>query len=564
MAALTTRLLKRREAVAEPLLDIENPVLRRVFSHRGLANAQRGGLAELLPWQQLKDIDVAASCVCAAIEQQQRILIVGDYDADGATGVALAVSALRAFGAREPAYLVPDRVRMGYGLSPALAALALQQTPDLVITVDNGISSVEGVAALKLAGVRVVITDHHLPGEQLPQADAIVNPNQAGCAFPSKALSGVGVMFYLMLALRHALQQAAWFSAKPPNMAQYLDLVALGTVADLVALDSNNRLLVDHGIRRMRAGLARPGVQALIEVAGRKQHQLLASDLGFALGPRINAAGRLEHMDRGIACLLSEDAEQAQALAAELDEINRQRRALQTDMQELALEQLPDSIDESAAALCLQDERWHEGIVGLIASQLKERFHRPVIAFAPAADGSLKGSGRSISGFHLRDALALLDARHPGLIGKFGGHAMAAGLSLPAASFASFQQAFELICSLQLSAETLQAHWYSDGELAADDLSSATALSLREAGPWGQAWEEPLFDGEFEVLSQRIVGQGHLKLRLRPAGQSQSIDAIAFGVDEELIGPQHLVYQLQLNDYYNPAQLQLLIRGRAG
>lgn len=565
MAALSRRELQRLKPQAAPLSAIQNPVLRRVLSHRGLEQDQRqAGLADLLPWSQLKGIEAAATCVVEAIAQQQRILIVGDYDADGATGVALAVSALQALGAQHTDYLVPDRVRYGYGLSPALAELALQRQPDLLITVDNGISSVAGVAQVKQAGVKVVVTDHHLPGEKLPAADAIVNPNQPGCDFASKALAGVGVMFYLMLAVRAQLQSAGVISGKPPNMAQYLDLVALGTVADLVPLDGNNRLLVEQGIKRMRAGRARPGVQALIQASGRKPGELVASDLGFALGPRINAAGRLEHMDRGIACLLSPTWAAATPLAAELDQINRHRRELQTDMQDMALAQLPQTLPDGAQeALCLYDKRWHEGIVGLIASRLKERFHRPAFAFARAADGRLKGSGRSIAGFHLRDALALVEARHPGLMDKFGGHAMAAGLSLPVHQLQRFQDALAAVCRERLSADLLRACWHSDGELAPDQWSRDTAVALREGGPWGQGWPEPVFDGEFALISQRIVGQGHLKLRLQPRGSDLPVDAIAFGVDEELAadGYQHLVFQLDLNDYHSPPQLQLIVRG---
>ncbi len=565
MPALTQRQLRRRQALAAPLTSIDNPVVRRVLAQRGLAPLEcELELHCLLPWHDLKDIQTAAACVIEALRGDQRILIVGDYDADGATGVALAVSALRQFGAANVDYLVPDRVRYGYGLSAQLAELVLARKPELVVTVDNGISSVQGIARLKSQGITVVVTDHHLPGESLPPADAIVNPNQAGDSFASKALAGVGVMFYLLLAVRHGLNQAGHFApGKAPNMARHLDLLALGTVADLVPLDYNNRILVEQGLRRMRAGQARPGIQALIEVAGRKAAELHAGDLGFALGPRINAAGRLEHMDRGIACLLATSAAEAGLLAQELDQINQGRRAMQSEMQDMAIDQVVAGAGETdAAALCVRDERWHEGIVGLIASQLKERFHRPALAFARAADGSLKGSGRSIAGFHLRDALALLDARQPGLIHKFGGHAMAAGLSLGADDFEHFAQVFVDLCESTIAPELLRPDWASDGPLTEADVTVDTVLALRSAGPWGQGWEEPVFDNDFEVLDQRIVGGGHLKLRLRLGQGGAAIDAIAFGVDQELSAASvHLVYQLALNDYHRPPRPQLIVRG---
>ncbi len=561
MPGLTERPLRRRQPLAPPRDDIAHPVLRRVLAHRGLgAQGLDHALSDLLPWSGLKGITAAAEQLHQALEAGSRILIVGDYDADGATGVALAISALRDFGAERVDYLVPDRVRYGYGLSAPLAELALQRRPELVITVDNGISSIDGIARLHDAGVPVVVTDHHLPGEALPAAAAIVNPNQPGDGFASKALAGVGVMFYLLLALRQRRHDAGH---SVPNMAQYLDLVALGTVADLVPLDTNNRILVEQGLRRMRAGLARPGIQALVDVSRRVPAELQASDLGFALGPRVNAAGRLEHMDRGIACLLAPDISAARPLAAELDEINRSRRALQGEMQEMALDQVLTAVDPAqSSALCLYDKRWHEGVVGLVASRLKEQFHRPALAFARAADGSLKGSGRSIPGFHLRDALALLDARHPGLIAKFGGHAMAAGLSIAARDFERLEQAFAAICAERIRSELLQPQWSSDGELAAEDFTADTVLALRGGGPWGQAWEEPQFDNAFAVLEERIVGSGHLKLKLSLPGDRRPIDAIAFGVDEPLGRPQaRLVYQLQLDDYYAPPRPQLIVRG---
>lgn len=566
MTTLASRALSRRSPKAPPLDGVAHPVLQRVLSHRGLVERERDlGLAGLLSWRELKGIDAAAACLADALAAQQRILIVGDYDADGATGVALAVSALREMGAQAVDYLVPDRIKLGYGLSPALAELALSRTPDVVVTVDNGISSVAGVARLREAGVAVVVTDHHLPGDTLPAATAIVNPNQPGDGFASKALAGVGVMFYVLAALRHELQARDYFTQRglqAPNLAAHLDLVALGTVADLVALDGNNRRLVEQGLLRMRAGCARPGLAALIEVSGRKAAELQASDLGFALGPRINAAGRLDHMDQGIACLLAPSLTQARPLAQGLDQINQQRRAMQIEMQDDAIARV-EVEDSDAVALCLHDAGWHEGVVGLIASQVKERFHRPVIAFADAAEGMLKGSGRSISGFHLRDALALLDARHPGLIDKFGGHAMAAGLSIRKADLKVFSQAFVAVCDETIDRALLEAVWLSDGELDAATLSLDTVTALRQAGPWGQGFEDPLFDNVFEVRGQRVVGSGHLKLRLGLPDTTQTWDAIAFGVDERVQAQQtRLVYQLDINDYFDPPSVQLIVRGQ--
>lgn len=539
-------------------------MLQRVLAQRGVASDEPLQMADLLHWRGLKDIDQAASLLADALAADWRILVVGDFDADGATGVTVALGGLRALGARQVDFLVPDRVRLGYGLSPALAELALARRPELLITVDNGISSVAGVASLRAAGVRVIVTDHHLPGEVLPAADAIVNPNQPGDLFGSKNLAGVGVMFYLLAALRAELQHRKQMPDPAPKLADLLDLVALGTVADLVPLDANNRILVAAGLARIQAGRARPGIQALLEVAGRKPERVDASTLGFALGPRINAAGRLEHMDQGIACLLAPDLATARPLAQQLDAINQARRERQDEMQLAALDQLTQRAASGAASICVQAPDWHEGIVGLVASRLKEQVHRPAVAFAPAGEGGLKGSARSIAGFHLRDALALVDARHPGLIQKFGGHAMAAGLSLASEDFTRFEQAFEAVCADRLTAEMTTAVWQSDGALAVADLQPATARALAAGGPWGQAFEEPLFDDEFELLEQRLVGSGHLKLRLRPPGSGVTLDAIAFGVDTPLPdGSLRLVYQLALNDYFEPPRLQLIIRGAA-
>ncbi|MDP5069316.1 MAG: single-stranded-DNA-specific exonuclease RecJ, partial [Congregibacter sp.] len=517
-----------------------HPVLSRVFAARGIlsSNDLTLGLNQLHSPQQLPGLNDALVLLEQAIIQQWRIIIIGDFDADGATSTALAVAALRQFGASHIDYLVPNRFEFGYGLTPGIVALAAQKKPHLIITVDNGISSLDGVAAANAAGMEVLITDHHLPGEFLPDAAVIVNPNQRGCHFPSKALAGVGVMFYLLLALRTRLRDQGWFASRNlevPHLGAFLDLVALGTVADVVPLDHNNRILVAGGLARMRSGRARPGINALLSVAGRDPLTVVASDLGFAAGPRLNAAGRLDDMSLGIECLLCEDPQQARNLALQLDSMNRERQRIERGMEEEALAvlaRLDLTQKELPPALVLHDPGWHQGVVGILASRIKDRFHRPVIAFARSDSGELKGSGRGIPGMHLRDLLDYVATRHPGLIDKFGGHAMAAGLSLPEAHYDRFSEAFTDAVQ-QVGGLTLEPILESDGELALEDFDLAVAEMLRSAGPWGQLFPEPLFDGVFELRSQRIVGEKHLKMSVATPGDGASLEAIAFGVDTD-------------------------------
>jgi single-stranded-DNA-specific exonuclease len=529
-------------------------------------------MSGLLPPDGLKGIDEAVALLVKALAERQHILIVGDFDCDGATSSALAVSALNAMGAAAVDFLVPNRFDYGYGLTPEIVEVAKTRSPDLIITVDNGISSIDGVAAANAAGIPVLVTDHHLPAEQLPQAAAIVNPSQPGCSFASKSLAGVGVVFYLMTALRTALRDCGWFEQQGiamPNMADYLDLVALGTVADVVPLDRNNRILVEQGLRRMRAGRLRPGIQALLEVAGRSIHRLVSTDLGFTVGPRLNAAGRLDDMSLGIQCLLSEQIESARAMARQMDELNSDRRAIEASMQREALAEL-DQLELAEAdlpwGLCLFNEQWHQGVIGILASRIKDRYHRPVIAFASTDKaGEIKGSARSISGLHIRDALDSVAARHPELLQKFGGHAMAAGMSLQREHLAAFSQAFDEEVRRQLQPDDLEAVFLSDGELATGDFNLPLAQQLRDGGPWGQAFPEPQFDGVFQLINQRIVGSKHLKMVVSPLGNTgQLLDAIAFNVDaatwpNESVQQVQLVYKLDVNEFRGQQSVQLIV-----
>jgi single-stranded-DNA-specific exonuclease len=510
--------LRRRPPGDESALPAHlSPVLRRVLAARGVgAEALDLDLRRLLPPEGLKGIDAAASLLAAALAADEPICVAGDYDADGATGTAVAVLGLRALGASRVHYVVPDRFRMGYGLSPALAEAAAATGAHWLLTVDSGISSVAGVAHARALGLRVIVTDHHLPGPALPQADAIVDPNQPGCTFGSKHLAGVGVMFYLLLAVRARLRaQSAYTGGEAPQLSSLLDLVAVGTVADVVRLDHNNRILVEHGLRRMRAGRMRPGLLALLQVAGRDAARLTAQDLGFVLGPRINAAGRLDDIRTGIECLLAPDVPAALPHAQRLDQLNRSRRQIEAQMREDAVELA--AVDD-AVGLCLYREDWHEGVVGVVAGRLKEQLHRPVIAFAAAQDeGLLKGSGRSIPGLHLRDALAAIDARSPGLIERFGGHAMAAGLSLRLDALERFRACFDAECRARLDAAALERCIESDGPLGSQELCIDTARLLEQAGPWGQGFPEPVFDDVFDIVDARPVGADavHVKYRLR-------------------------------------------------
>ena len=552
-----------------PLPENLHPVVARVYAARKIKRAEelQYGLEQLQQPSALSGMQQAVQLLSGALQKQQRILFVADFDADGATSCALGVRALRLMGAQDVRYVVPNRFEFGYGLTPEIVNVAAQQQPDLIITVDNGISSVEGVARAKQLGIRVLITDHHLPGALLPAADAIVNPNQPGDEFPSKHLAGVGVIFYVMLALRTQLRTTGWFAQKnipEPNLAQLLDLVALGTVADVVVLDHNNRVLVAQGLARIREGRCQAGLRALIEVSQRQQNRLTAGDLAFALAPRLNAAGRLEDMSLGIECLLCDDYSQALTMAQRLDELNRERRAIENEMQIQALDALKAMrLDtELPYGLCLFDPDWHQGVIGILAARIKERTHRPVIAFALSNEHEIKGSARSVPGLHIRDALDSVAAQHPGLLTKFGGHAMAAGLTLRRVDYVAFSAAFDSEVRKHLTETELQRVMLSDGGLSADELQLELAETLRGAGPWGQGFPEPLFDGIFEVVSQRIVGDKHLKLVLRYPDDSRIFDAIAFNFTHEGSRPlrrARIAYRLDVNEYRGQRSLQLLI-----
>ncbi|WP_049208201.1 single-stranded-DNA-specific exonuclease RecJ [Serratia marcescens] len=566
--------LRRRPAADDTHLPASlPPLLRRLYALRGVQAEQEleRGVKGMLPWQQLDGIDDAVSLLQQALADGRRIMVVGDFDADGATSTALTVLALRSMGGAAVDYLVPNRFEDGYGLSPEVVEQAAARGAELIVTVDNGISSHAGVDVAHAKGMQVLVTDHHLPGETLPAAEAIVNPNLRGCAFPSKSLAGVGVAFYLMLALRARLRDSGWFEQRAlamPNLAELLDLVALGTVADVVPLDANNRILVYQGLNRIRAGKCRPGIRALLEVANRDARQLAANDLGFALGPRLNAAGRLDDMSIGVALLLSDDIAQARMLANDLDALNQTRREIEQGMQVEAL-QLCDQLERTSTelpyGLAMYHPEWHQGVVGILASRIKERFHRPVIAFAPTGDGILKGSGRSVPGLHMRDALERLDMLNPGLMMKFGGHAMAAGLSLEEAKFDEFRQRFGELVGEWLDPAMLEGVIWSDGELAMQELSLTTAELLREGGPWGQAFPEPTFDGKFRILQQRLVGEKHLKLMVEPLGGGPLLDGIAFNVDTTLwpdssVREVELAYKLDVNEFRGNRNVQLLIQ----
>jgi len=547
------------------------PLLRRIYAARGalLPEIARPRLANLHAPELLGGMSTATTHLAAAITGNKRLLIVGDFDCDGASACALAVRGLRLLGAHDVHHAVPNRAVHGYGLSPALVAELAPIAPDVLVTVDHGIACHAGITAAKALGWQVIVTDHHLPGEHLPPADAIVNPNLPGDPFPSKALAGVGVIFYVLMALRRHLRETGAFSAhREPDLTTLLDLVAVGTVADLVPLDANNRALVSAGLRRLRAGQGCIGLQALIEVAGRKAAQLTAADIGFALGPRLNAAGRLEDMGIGIELLLTDDQNQAKEIAAILQQINAERRAVQQQMTgdaDAILSRLQPDVPGLPIAACLFAPDWHPGVVGLVASKMKDRLHRPVIAFAPATPGAdtLRGSARSIPGLHIRDVLAAVDAAYPELIDKFGGHAMAAGLSLPLAHLERFTAAFQHAVTTQAEPAILQSERLTDGLLAADEFTHHNACLLRDAGPWGQGFPEPSFDGEFDILDTRILGANHLKLRLRPTTGGPILNAIHFGGAEQLpAAREHLVYRLEPDDYRGGDAIQLLVEYR--
>ena len=611
--------------------------LAKVFAARGITDSLQldTSLAGLLPFDSLKNAREMARLLADAIAAKKKFLVIADYDADGATACAVAVRGLRSFGAQAD-FIVPNRFEYGYGLTPEIVQLAAERKPDILLTVDNGIASVEGVAEANRLGMRVFVTDHHLPGDTLPDAACIVNPNQPGCAFPSKHLAGVGVMFYVLLALRAELRTRGAFTERPePRLAELLDLVALGTVADVVKLDQNNRILIQQGLQRMRAGRACAGINALLHVAGKTPEKVSSQDLGFTVGPRLNAAGRLDDMSLGIDCLLADDDATATQIAAKLDALNRERRSIEADMQDSALAALeeinrrvrprhgaaePTGAGVAAShllpqtagfasnvskvrsthhgahsapygsCLVLFDETWHQGVIGILASRLKDQFHRPAIAFARANNGELKGSGRSIAGLHLRDALDLVSKRHPELIRKFGGHAAAAGLSIAEADFENFAAAFEQVSGELLDESDLAQRIETDGALEPAEMNLGAARLL-DGQVWGQGFPAPQFNNDFVVQNQRVVGEKHLKLQLRhvtgtasrlreqlPSGSSRTeeptptasepmlntqgkfVDAILFGHNEPLPGQIHAVYSLSVNEYNGTQSLQLIIR----
>jgi single-stranded-DNA-specific exonuclease len=571
----TQRAIRQRDFHgAEDRLDMNlDPVIRRVLLSRGVTRQEDLTLdmRAMLPPGELSGVAEAAQIVAHAVMQDQQILIVGDFDADGATGTAIAMLALQAMGCRKLDFRVPNRFEFGYGLTVPLVDTLAENPPDVLITVDSGISCLAGVARARELGCCVIVTDHHLPGEVIPDANAIVNPNCEGDVFPSKAMAGVGVVFYLLSVVRRALREAGWFSTgrQEPGLAQYLDLVALGTVADLVPLDHNNRVLVRQGLERIRRGQARPGLMALLRLGKRDYRYVSAADLGFAVGPRLNAAGRLEDMATGIRCLLTPDPDEAMRMAAQLNELNQQRKGMQEQMQMQAMEQLGGLLaslkgQELPQALCLFDESWHQGIVGLVASRVKDAVHRPVFAFAPESDSGslLKGSARSVRGLHIRDVLAYMDAQAPGLMMAYGGHAMAAGLTLDSDKLPAFQKALIPAVDAVLNGVELTAEILTDGELSAPDIGLGLASRLEDLGPWGQRFPEPLFDGRFEVLDQRVVGGSHLKMVVRPLDGDEALDAIAFNrMPDDLpqAGPARMLYRIGINRWRGEESCQLMV-----
>ena len=551
-----------------------HPLIQKIFKRRSISdvNEIELGLNNLLTPEKFKGIDDAVSLLVDALKKQERVLIVADFDADGATSCVVAINCMKKFGLRQIDYVVPNRFEYGYGLTPEIVELGKLKKPDLIITVDNGISSVEGVAAANAAGISVIITDHHIAPSILPAAQAILNPNQPGCEFPSKCIAGVGVIFYLMLALRGRLRTLGWFEKSDldePNLADQLDLVALGTIADVVPLDRNNRILVDEGLKRIRKGKTRPGIDALITVSSREGVRLRASDVGYGLAPRLNAAGRLEDMSTGIECLLSNSDSDAYQFALALDGINRDRKKIEADMREQAwqaLNEISAQDKDLPNALCLFDERWHQGIVGIIASRIKDKYHRPAIAFAQVDEGhEIKGSARSIRGFHIRDALDIVATKNPGLIEKFGGHAMAAGLSLKRQDFEAFEKAFLAEANRLLNEEQLQSKVLSDGSVEPKWLTLEVANLIEAAGPWGQEFSEPLFDDIFKLVEYRKVGQNHLKMVLSPVDDlGCTLDAIAFNVEAsdwpaEGSREIEIAYRLETNHFQGNISLQLMV-----
>ena len=560
-------IIKRRSIPDHQLPDDLHPAIARIYAARNILTADELDLSlHSLPGpEKLKGMELTVKLIAEAIAAQSKILVVGDFDADGATSCAVAVRGLKLLGAKNVDFLVPNRFEYGYGLTPEILELARQYQPQLIITVDNGIASIDGIAAANVAEIPVIVTDHHLPGAQLPDAAAIVNPNQPGCSFPSKALAGVGVMFYVLLGLRQYMRTTAQLTEdRQPNMAQLLDLVALGTVADVVPLDRINRTLVAQGLSRIRAGHACVGIKALAVLVNRPAHRLVSTDLGFFMGPRLNAAGRLDDMTIGIRCLLTDSIKEANTIAAQLDQLNRERRIIQNNMEidaDRIVDSLVDSLDVLPKSLCLYEPHWHQGVVGLVASRLKERLHRPVIAFAPGDNGQIKGSARSIESLHIRDALDAVATRAPSLLSKFGGHAMAAGMTIDESDLGAFRVAFEAEVDRHLDYDDLKGVVHSDGELRPDELDLDFAELLASAGPWGQGMPEPVFEGEFDVLSERVVGKTHLKLVL---AADTRIDAIGFGMAPDGRAPGwrriRAVFRLDVNEFRNQLSAQLLLQ----
>jgi single-stranded-DNA-specific exonuclease len=586
--SIDTSIARRQGALSDEIKNSDlHPLLKKVYANRGVTALKQieYNLKNLIDFSLLKDIDIAADIVAQAIINNKRIIIVGDFDADGATACAVMVRSLKSFGLDNVDYLVPNRFDFGYGLSPQIVDVAAQSAPDLIVTVDNGISSIDGVKRANALGIPVVVTDHHLAADELPAAAATVNPNQPGCEFPSKMIAGVGVAFYLMLAVRAQLRTLGWFAASPdtaagtsasnssdrvePNMGSLLDLVALGTVADVVPLDENNRILVEAGLQRIRKNKACAGINSLLTIAGKSIEGCSSQDFGFIIGPRLNAAGRLDDMSIGIECLLSDDFEQAFSYASTLNQMNQQRREIEGEMLEQAytlLQQQTTLLDDETEipdALALYDEKWHQGVVGLLASRIKEKYHRPVIAFADAGNGELKGSGRSIPGLHMRDVLDAVSKQQPGIIEKFGGHAMAAGLTIQQHQLESFQQAFSKQVSAVLRPEDLNNLNETDGGVAEEYMTIEASEILKYASPWGQLFPPPVFDDTFKVLNWRIVGEKHLKLELVKPQTGVCYSAIAFNkTDENLPSSDsdiRVVYRLDVNEFRGNRSLQLIV-----
>lgn len=565
------KIIRRKsiESLADVFSDI-HPVLQRIYSTRGIKSKEEldHQFSQLLAFDQLLNIDKAVACLVTALKDQQRILVIGDFDADGATSTALAVRALKSFGAKHVNYLVPNRFSFGYGITPELVAIAKEMNPNVIITVDNGIANHSGVLAAKELGIKVIITDHHLAPTSLPDADAIVNPNQPGCLFPSKQIAGVGVIFYVMLALRRSLCDQNWFSEQhieEPVMSRLLDLVALGTVADVVPLDHNNRILVAQGLKRIRAKQCSPGILALLEKVNKDPAKIIASDLGFVVAPRLNAAGRLDDMSLGIECLLCDDLQRAREMAKTLDRLNEERREIEQSMQTSAIKFLKKhQLNENKLpkGICLFEEEWHQGVIGILASRIKDQLQRPVIAFALGNQDELKGSARSIPNLHIRDTLAVISTKYPNLIIKFGGHAMAAGLTISKASFKDFSKIFDEVVATQLTDDDFEYKILTDGELTPNELNLDLASNIREASPWGQSFPEPLFDGVFSLIDQRLVGGKHLKMTV--GSGENSFDAIAFNVNlvewpNYRLEYVKIVYKLDVNEYKGRRKVQLIV-----